>query len=220
MTIGAELRAEILRRYHTDRWRVGTIARQLRVHHSTVTRVLGAGTLGHKQSAPRRVNAVDPYLSYVLETLAKYPTLTASRLYVMVRDLGYPGGPSRFRQIVARHRPRPPSEAFLRLRTLPGEQGQCDWASFGHWQIGRARRALSAFMMVLSYSRRIYLHFFLNARMDSFLRGHAQAFGAWGGIPRVILTDFVTGHKIGLMCPSPLCGRLGSTLNYGRRCSG
>jgi hypothetical protein len=28
----------------------------------------------------------------------------------------------------------------LRLRTLPGEQAQVDWAHFGHLVIGRARR--------------------------------------------------------------------------------
>ena len=46
-----------------------------------------------------------------------------------------------------------------------------------------------AFVMVLSYSRRIFLRFFLDARMDSFLRGHVQAFSAWGGCPRVLLYD-------------------------------
>ena len=46
-----------------------------------------------------------------------------------------------------------------------------------------------AFVMVLSYSRRIFLRFFFNARMDSFLRGHVQAFSAWGGCPRVLLYD-------------------------------
>lgn len=190
MTIGAELQAEILRRYQTDHWTVGTIARQLHVHHGTVTRVLAAGSIPVvPRAAVPRASGIDPYLPYVLETLAKYPTLTASRLYVMVRALGYPGGPGRFRQIVARHRPRPAAEAFLRLRTLAGEQGQVDWASFGHCVIGRASRPLMAFMMVLSYSRRIFLHFFLNARMDCFLRGHTQAFAAWGGIPRVILSD-------------------------------
>jgi hypothetical protein len=46
-----------------------------------------------------------------------------------------------------------------------------------------------AFVMVLSYSRRIYLRFFLDARMENFLRGHAGAFEAWGGAPRVLLYD-------------------------------
>ena len=52
-----------------------------------------------------------------------------------------------------------------------GEQGQADWGHFGSLTIGRARRTLMAFVMVLSYSRRIYLRFFLDARMENFLRG-------------------------------------------------
>jgi hypothetical protein len=42
-------------------------------------------------------------------------------LHVMVRERGYRGGPDHFRAIVARFRPRPSAEAYLRLRTLPGE---------------------------------------------------------------------------------------------------
>ena len=86
-------------------------------------------------------------------------------------------------------RPRPPAEAYLRLRTLPGEQAQVDWGHFGHLQIGRARRPLMAFVMVLSHSRMVFLRFFLDARMDSFLRGHVLAFIAFGGVPRVLLYD-------------------------------
>ncbi len=46
-----------------------------------------------------------------------------------------------------------------------------------------------AFAMVLSYSPRIFLRFSLDARMDSFLRGHAEAFIAYGGVARVVLYD-------------------------------
>jgi transposase len=55
--------------------------------------------------------------------------------------------------------------------------------------IGRARRPLMAFVMVLSYSRQIFLRFFLNARLESFLRGHLAAFEAWNGCTRVVLYD-------------------------------
>jgi transposase/phosphoglycolate phosphatase-like HAD superfamily hydrolase len=107
----------------------------------------------------------------------------------MVRERGFRGSPSQFRHRVALLRPRRPAEAYLRLRTLAGEQMQCDWGHFGHLQIGRARRPLMAFVMVLSYSRAIYLRFFLDARMPSFLAGHAGAFAAFGGVARVILYD-------------------------------
>ena len=46
-----------------------------------------------------------------------------------------------------------------------------------------------AFVMVLSYSRRLFLRFFLDARMDAFLTGHALAFEAFGAVPRVVLYD-------------------------------
>ena len=62
-----------------------------------------------------------------------------------------------------------------------------DWGHFGHLEIGRARRPLMAFVMVLSHSRQIFLRFFLDARMENFLRGHVAAFSAWNGEPRVLL---------------------------------
>ena len=46
-----------------------------------------------------------------------------------------------------------------------------------------------AFVMALSHCRMIFLRFFLDARMDSFLRGHVEAFGAFNGCSRVALYD-------------------------------
>ena len=46
----------------------------------------------------------------------------------MVRERGYAGRPDHFRHLIACHRPRPKAEAYLRLRSLPGEQAQVDWA--------------------------------------------------------------------------------------------
>jgi len=186
--ISRALEAEILRLYHTEHWPVGTIARQLRVHHGTVRRVLAQAGL---PVAPKTVRAsiVEPYLAFIAETLAKYPTLRASRLYTMVRERGYPGAPDHFRAIVARLRPRPAGEAYLRLRTLPGEQAQVDWAHFGQLAIGRAVRPLMAFVMVLSYSRHLFLRFCLGASMSYFLRGHVQAFTSFNSVPRVVLYD-------------------------------
>ena len=188
MTIKAELEAQILRLYHVEKWRCGTIAKQLRVHRQTVQRVLAHAGLP-RHGPPPRPSMIEPYLQFIQQTLETFPTLTASRLYSMVRERGYKGAPDHFRHLIAQRRPRRAAEAFLRLRTLPGEQMQCDWAHFGHMEIGRARRPLMAFVMVLSYSRDIYLHFFLDARMENFLRGHVGAFTHWGGLGKVILYD-------------------------------
>jgi transposase len=182
------LEAEILRLYHSEHWPLGTIARQLRVHHSTVRRVLAqAGVPAARRTA--RPSIVEPYLAFIAETLTKYPTLRASRLYTMVKARGYPGAADHFRALVARLRPRPAAEAYLRLRTLPGEQGQVDWAHFGKLSVGRAVRPLMAFVMVLSYSRMLFLRFYLDGAMSNFLRGHVEAFGFYQCLPRVLLYD-------------------------------
>ena len=96
MTISKALEAQILRYYHVEQWRVGTIARQLGVHHNTVDRVLSQACLP-KVDRRVRPSMLDPYLPFILETLEQFPTLTASRLYQMVRERGYPGGPDHFR---------------------------------------------------------------------------------------------------------------------------
>ena len=183
MVTPPDIEAQILRYYHAEKWTAGTIARQLHVHHSVVRRVLAQAGL------PPRTSQIDAYVPLIRETLEKFPTLTASRLYAMIRERGYRGSGDHFRHLIACYRPRPAAEAYLRLRSLPGEQAQVDWGHFGHLQIGRARRLLMACVMVLNYSRQIFLRFFLDARMESFLRGHVGAFTAWGGVPRVLLYD-------------------------------
>ena len=188
MTIASDLEAKILRYFHVEQWRVGTIARQLGVHHGTVDRVLSQAGLPKVERA-HRPSQLDPYLPFVVQTLKQYPRLTASRLYAMVRERGYTGGPDHFRHLMAHYRPRPEPEAYLRLKTLPGEQAQVDWGHFGKVTIGRAERTLMAFVMVLSFSRAVFLRFFLDAQMANFLRGHVAAFETWGGLPRVLLYD-------------------------------
>ena len=188
MVTPPDIEAQILRFYHAEKWTVGTIARQLHIHHSVVRRVLAQAGLP-RVGPPSRPSMIDAYLPFIRQTLESFPTLTASRLYVMAYERGYRGSPDHFRHLIACHRPRQKAEAYLRLRCLPGEQAQVDWGHFGHLEIGRARRPLMAFVMVLSYSRQIFLRFFLDARMENFLRGHVAAFEAWQGVLRVLLYD-------------------------------
>ena len=188
MTIDKELEAKILRYHHVEKWKVGTISRQLCVHHDTVERVLSQAGMPKVERACRP-SLIEPYLPFITETLKQYPRLTASRLYAMVRERGYEGGPDHFRHQIACYRPRPQAEAFHRLKTLPGEQAQVDWGCFGKLTIGCAQHMLMAFVIVLSYSRRIFLRFYLNAQMANFLRGHVAAFEQWAGLPKVLLYD-------------------------------
>jgi transposase len=188
MTINAELEANILRLYYVEKWRICTIANQLKVHHYVVKRVLNQAGVP-KAKLLSKPSLLDSFLDFIKNILEKYPTLRASRLYQMVCERGYTGGSDHFRHLVALHRPKPSAEAYLRLRTLPGEQAQVDWGHFGNITIGNTKRPLMAFVMVLSYSRKIFLKFYVNCQLANFLRGHEEAFNAWGGVAKILLYD-------------------------------
>lgn len=188
VVIEAELYAAIRRHYFADHWKIGTIAAELRVHPDAVRRAIGAESFNASRTTLRQTMS-DPYVPYIQEILERYPRLRATRVYEMVRERGYQGSVVQLRRVVRSLRPAAPREAMLRLRTLPGEQGQVDWASFGKVTIGRAERALSCFVLTLSYSRALWFEFSLDQTLESFLRGHVRAFESFGGTPRDLLHD-------------------------------
>jgi len=155
--IPAHIEERIVRLHFVEKWPVGTIAKQVGVHHSTVKRVLRSK--GVPVALTARPSMVEPFLPFIRETLEAYPKLPSSRLHEMVVERGYPGSRSHFRRLVATLRPRKPAEAYQRLSTLSGEEAQVDWASFGTRVVGRATRRVSAFVMVLSWSRMPFVRF-------------------------------------------------------------
>ncbi|MDQ7008627.1 MAG: IS21 family transposase, partial [Acidobacteriota bacterium] len=186
--ISAEQRAEIRRLFFAEHWKVGTIAAELGVHPDTVRRAIDVESFKWGKQRRSSNGVTGPYLDFIRETLKHYPRLRATRIYEMIRARGYTGSVVQLRRAVRKLRPRT-REAFLELRTFPGEQGQVDWAHFGTVPVGRARRRLSCFVMVLSHSRAMYLEFFFSQSLEDFLRGHVRGFSFFEGVPRVLLYD-------------------------------
>ena len=184
--ISDEQVAQIRHLFHAEHWKIGTIAAELHLHPDTVRAALDTDRF---RSQPRlRDRLTDPYLDFLRQALQQYPRLRATRLFQMIRLRGYAGSVNQLRRVVAELRP-PQREAFLRLRTFPGEQAQADWAHFGEVTLGRARRRLSGFVLTLSYSRALWVEFFLDQSLENFLLGHVHAFQDWGGAPRNLETD-------------------------------
>jgi transposase len=188
--IAPDVAARIRRLYYAEHWRIGTIASELGVHHDAVARILGRPRGVTTPTVPAvRPSALDPYKPFLAEVLAQHPRLRATRLFAMVQGRGYAGGVVTLRRYVRTIRPARRAEAYLRLQTLPGEQGQVDWGHFGTLAIGHARRPLVCFVLVLSWSRAVYARFALDQSLESFLRGHVAAFATLGGVPRELLYD-------------------------------
>ncbi|MGH2702584.1 MAG: IS21 family transposase [Actinomycetota bacterium] len=185
--IDAELDAEIRRLHFAEHWKVGTIASNLGVHPDAVRRALRLGERKRPTQHPRP-RMIDPFLPMVRETLERYPRLRATNIHAMLRERGFTGSARQVRRAVRELRPRR-AEAYLRLRAFPGEEAQADWADFGSISVGRGQRRLSAFVMTLSYSRALYVEFFLDQKTENFLFGHQRAFEHFGGVPRAVRID-------------------------------
>src|SRR5947199_4258897 len=112
--ISPETHVEIRRYFYAEHWKIGTIARELRIHPDAVRHAIESDRF--RRGPALRASIVDPYLEFVRQTLDQHPRLRATRIHQMIRDRGYTGSIIQLRRTVARLRP-PRREAFLRLQT-------------------------------------------------------------------------------------------------------
>lgn len=134
-----------------------------------------------------RASKLDPFKSQIVRWLDTHPYST-QQIFQRLGEAGYAGGISIVKDYVQRIRPRHQA-AFLKLDFAPGECAQLDWGEFGSIQVGATRRRLSFFLMVLCYSRRMYLEFTVSQQMEFFLACHENAFAAFGGVPSRLMVD-------------------------------
>ena len=134
----------------------------------------------------RRPSKLDPFKGRIVGWLDAHP-LSAQQVFQRLCDNGYTGGISIVKDYVRAVRPRP-REAFLTLAFAPGDVAQVDWGEFGTIAVGDTRRRLSFFVMVLAYSRQMYVEFTLSQTMEQFLAAHVNGFNALG-VPKKVMVD-------------------------------
>ena len=165
------------------------IGKLMNLSPKTIRRALGMSEYKPDRSnVARRVSKLEPYKKDILELMEIYPGIPAQRLFEIIQERNYSGKTTIVEDYV-RAIKKSKQEAYLRINVLPGEQAQVDWADCGYIKIGEHTRKLSCFVMVLSYSRLMYLEFTLSQRLEYFLRCHVNAFRFFGGIPNRILYD-------------------------------
>jgi transposase len=166
------------------------IAQRLGVSRRVIYHWLATGQLtrdvddpGPRRASPRATQ-LDPYAGIIATRLETYPELSAVRLFDEVRAAGYPGGITQVRDYVARVRPRPEPEPLIRFETAPGHQAQVDFAEF---RLPWGKRY--ALVVVLGYSRLLWLKFYPRQTLATVIAGLEEAFTAFGGVPAELLFD-------------------------------
>jgi transposase len=167
---------------------IRAIARTLGLARNSVRKYLRSDGVPQPQPRPPRATKLAPYEDYLRGRLAA----GVDNCVVLLRELqerGYPGGITMVKAFVHPQRQRARPAATVRFETAPGEQAQVDFGHFLYLTPEGARHQVYAFVMVLSWSRAIYVEFIRRADVASFLRCHLHAFTAFGGVPRRCLYD-------------------------------
>ena len=162
------------------------IAEELALDPRTVRKLLV-----QKQFLPRkttqRTSKLDPFKNDIVRMLNTH-LYSATQVLQQINEQGFDGGYTIVKEYVRKVRP-PKSPAFLTLAFAPGECAQVDWGSYGAVDVGSTRRRLSFFVMVLCYSRMMYVEFTVSQTMEHFLGCHQNAFDFFGKVPRRIMID-------------------------------
>ena len=164
------------------------IAAELGIARNTVRTYLRAAGVPSPKPRPKRGSHRDPFAAYIEARLADGVT----NCVVLLRELRAQGSVGSYSLLKAyvhpRRRPRQP-KATVRFETEPGAQAQVDFGQCRYLGDDGTTKQVWVFVMVLSWSRAIYVEFVARADEATFLAGHYHAFVAFDGIPRTCLYD-------------------------------
>ena len=162
------------------------IAQEVALDRRTVAYWLAQDHFRPRKLRPS-MSKLDPFKPEIVRLLERHP-YSAAQVFQRLREHGFAGSYGLVKTYVRTVRPtRHP--AFLTLAFAPGECAQVDWGSFGTVPVGQTHRQLSCFVMVLCYSRMLYVEFTVSQTMEHFLACHHHAFDFFGGIPHTLLLD-------------------------------
>jgi transposase len=170
------------------------IAKELNLDYRTVEKWLDQKQYQQKKS-PRRASKLDSFKLRIVHMLETHP-YTAAQIFQRLREDDFDGGYTIVKEYVRKVRP-PKIKAYLKLSFAPGECAQVDWGSYGSVSVGDTRRRLSFFVMVLCYSRMMYVEFTVSQTMEHFLGCHQNAFDWFGAVPGKIMVDNLKSAVLG-----------------------
>jgi transposase len=181
-----------------DHLTAAQIARELGLAARTVRKWLKEPYRPRKRVI--RASTLDPFKGQIMGMLKEHP-YSGVQVLTMLQDQGFNGGITTVKDYIQQIRPRG-QEAYLTLSFAPGECAQVDWGSWEMIDVDNTRRRLSFFVMVLAYSRLLYVEFTLSQSQEHFLGAHRRAFEFFGGVPAKLMCDncktAVLSHPYGL----------------------
>lgn len=173
---------------------IKAIARQTGRSRNTVRRVLREPAPSAFNKSPRH-SRLDAFKSYLRERWEDC-ALSAVRLLPEIQAMGYSGSIATVRRYL--HSLKPERERLrkltVRFETPPGKQAQVDWAYCGRFAHPSGTVfPVYVFVMVLGFSRMLYVEFTSSMKLPTFIQAHlnafARAWGKWKSATRALVKD-------------------------------
>ena len=166
------------------------IARKHHIDPRTAKKYAESETRPVYSLSAAKPSKLDPYKDQIAIWLEEAP-YSAERILEKIREQGFGGGHSIVREYVRNKKEQLDEKATVRFETMPGLQGQVDWAFFEDHLVrdGGQLRKLYCFLMVLGFSRMRYIEFVTDMTTGTLIRCHQNAFRYFGGYPEEILYD-------------------------------
>jgi transposase len=175
-----KIQVKILQLHYSEGLSRRLIATQLGIDRKSVSRVIARREvrLSGESRRPRQT-LLQPYHARIEELLEKAPGRSAVNILQKLRSAGYTGGITILRDYLRTIRAPVPKEAFHELDFAMGEVAQVDWGEFG--DVFGDGTKVHVFVMVLCYSRLLYLEFTLRETLPTLLRCYERALCFFGG---------------------------------------
>jgi len=166
------------------------IGREYHVDPRTAKKYAQSDTRPEYVLSEPKPSKLDRYKEVINVWLEEAP-YSAERIYEKIREQGFTGGHSIVKDYVRGKKEQLDEKATVRFETMPGLQGQMDWAFFEDhtaFEEGKQKK-LYCFLLIMGYSRTRYIEFVTDMNTNTMIRCHANAFRYFGGYPEEILYD-------------------------------
>lgn len=135
----------------------------------------------------KKPSKLEPYKEYILQRMNE-GCFNAVVIFDEIKAQGYAGKTTILRDFMKPLRKNRIVKASSRFETPPGKQAQVDWGELKFIHNGIEKK-IHLFVMVLGYSRKIYVEFTEDEKISTLIGCHERAFEYFGGVCQSILYD-------------------------------
>jgi transposase len=190
------------------------IARALGISRNTVRKLLVAhararsgphDALAAPPARAPRDSKLTPFAERIAALLARYPEITAQRVFEELRGTGFGGGYTAVKTHLRKVRPKQRPEASKPTPVYAaGEMAESDWSPHTIDFTNGTRMAVQVFAYVLTFSTRKSFRLYERSDFFALTDGHVATFERFGGAARVCKYDCQKAVVLGWEGQQPL----------------